>query len=178
MKYRPDVDGLRALAVLPVVFYHLDIPPFSGAYVGVDIFFVISGYLITGLIREEIEQRKFSIIGFYERRVRRIFPALITVLLFSSLVASRILMPDQFSKFGSSVFATVFFASNILFWRQSGYFDATAAEKPLLHTWSLAVEEQFYIVFPLLLFVGHRWLKGRWTHWIGGIGLLSLAGSV
>ena len=178
MRYRSDIDGLRTVAVLPVVFYHLGIPGFPGGYVGVDVFFVISGYLITSLIGEEVKEHRFSIIRFYERRVRRIFPALIVVLIFSAILATRSMFPEMLAKFGASVFATVFFASNILFWRESGYFDLTATEKPLLHTWSLAVEEQFYIFFPLILYAVHRWAKSRWIPWIGGIAALSFALSV
>jgi len=175
MKYRSDIDGLRALAIVPVVFYHVGVPLFPGGYVGVDIFFVISGYLITGLIAEEVKQGSFSILAFYERRVRRIFPALIVVLLFTTLIGAAVMIPQRFFDFGRSLMATVLFASNILFWLQVNYFDTYSAEKPLLHTWSLAVEEQFYIVFPLILFIVHRWLRERWLPWIGGIAVASFA---
>ena len=177
MRYRPDVDGLRALAVVPVVFFHARVSPFSGGYIGVDVFFVISGYLITSLLEEDIRQGRFSIIRFYERRVRRIIPALLAVLLFASVAAWRLLMPDQFDDFAKSVFATALFASNILFWKEAGYFQAAAIEKPLLHTWSLAVEEQFYIIFPLFLFVAHRWLK-RLVVWLVALAIISFALSV
>ena len=178
MYYRRDIDGLRAVAVLPVVFFHAGVPGFSGGFTGVDVFFVISGYLITSLIAEEIRQERFSIVVFYERRIRRIFPALIAVLCVSSVLATWLLMPAQFDNFSKSVFATALFSSNIFFWTQTGYFAAPATEIPLLHTWSLAVEEQFYVVFPLVLFVIHRWLKGRWIAWLAPIALLSFVLSI
>jgi peptidoglycan/LPS O-acetylase OafA/YrhL len=175
LRYRRDIDGLRALAVLSVVCFHAGVPSFSGGYVGVDVFFVISGYLITSLISEEIRQQRFSIITFYERRVRRIFPALLLVMVVSSLLATWLLLPTQFNNFAKAEFATAAFSSNVLFWRETGYFAPSATEQPLLHTWSLAVEEQFYIVFPLVLFSIHRWLKARWTLWVGLITVFSFA---
>ena len=178
LHYRRDIDGLRAVAVLPVVFFHAGVPGFSGGFIGVDVFFVISGYLITYLIAEEIRQERFSIVAFYERRIRRIFPALIAVLLVSSVLATWLLMPGQYDNFSKSLFATGIFASNVLFWSEAGYFAATASDMPLLHTWSLAVEEQFYVIFPLLLFVVHRWLKGRWIAWLAPIAVVSFALSV
>jgi len=162
LTYRPDIDGLRAVAIVPVVLFHAGIG-FRGGFVGVDVFFVISGYLITSLIAEEIRAARFSVVAFYERRIRRIFPALLTVLLCSSAAAALILLPDDFRAYGRSVVATALFASNVLFWSDSGYFDAAAETKPLLHTWSLAVEEQFYIVFPLFLLAAWRLLKQRWA---------------
>ncbi|MEQ8268871.1 MAG: acyltransferase family protein [Parvibaculum sp.] len=152
-KYRPDVDGLRALAVVPVVLFHAQVSGFSGGFVGVDVFFVISGYLITSIIYSEVSAGRFSILSFYERRIRRILPALFTVIAASLVVASFLLLPDEMEAFGRSVIATILFSSNILFWRESGYFDSDAESKPLLHTWSLAVEEQFYIAFPVALFL-------------------------
>ena len=141
--YRPDIDGLRAVAVLPVVLYHAGVPGIGGGYVGVDVFFVISGFLITRIIQSEIEKDSFSIAQFYERRIRRIFPALFTMLLACCIAAYFILMPTDLLHFGKSVIATTAFVSNVFFWSTSGYFDAAAESKPLLHTWSLAVEEQF-----------------------------------
>ena len=160
--YRPDIDGLRAVAIVPVVLFHAGLGGFKGGFVGVDVFFVISGYLITSLIEGEIRERRFSIVAFYERRIRRIFPALLTMILCVSAGAALILLPDDFRAFGRSVAATALFGSNVLFWSESGYFDAAAETKPLLHTWSLAVEEQFYILFPLFLVAAHRLLEGRW----------------
>ncbi len=175
MRYRRDIDGLRALAVIPVVLYHARLGPFTGGFIGVDVFFVISGYLITSLITEEMRQDKFSIIKFYERRVRQILPALFLVILCTCAAAAWLMMPGQFDNFGKSVASTSIFSSNILFWRQAGYFAAPAADKPLLHTWSLAVEEQFYIAFPLLLFVIRRWLKGGWVVWLVPAAMISFA---
>jgi peptidoglycan/LPS O-acetylase OafA/YrhL len=151
MQHRPDIDGLRAAAVIPVLLYHADVAPFSGGYVGVDIFFVISGYLITSLILEDQSAGRFSILGFYERRMRRIFPALFTVLIFCLGVGFLLFMPADFRRLGATVAATTLFSSNLLFVHQGGYFDSGADLKPLLHTWSLAVEEQYYIVFPLFM---------------------------
>jgi peptidoglycan/LPS O-acetylase OafA/YrhL len=177
MHYRRDIDGLRCLAVMPVVLFHTGISWFPGGFVGVDIFFVISGYLITGLIAEEIRNGRFTVLGFYERRVRRIFPALIAMLAVSVVAALWLLFPSDLVAFGKSVVATTLFASNVLFWRESGYFDTPAASKPLLHTWSLAVEEQYYIFFPIMLWLLWRW-RQRWTLWIGAVTILSLAISI
>lgn len=157
MQYRPDIDGLRAVAVLPVVLFHAGSQTFSGGFVGVDIFFVISGYLIGGIIAEEIRQGRFTILNFYERRIRRLFPALFTVIACSAVVASFVFMPADFRDFGESAAAATLFVANILFWQEAGYFDTPAAVKPLLHAWSLSVEEQFYLVFPLFMIVVHRW---------------------
>jgi len=155
--YRPDIDGLRAVAIVPVVLFHAGVPQFSGGFVGVDVFFVISGYLITRLLRQEIDAGSYSLAGFYERRIRRLFPALFAMLLATTAVAAWLLLPADLADFGKSVLATSLFASNFLFWQESGYFGRAAEEIPLLHTWSLAVEEQFYILFPLFLaFVAKR----------------------
>lgn len=161
MKYRSDIDGLRALAVLPVVLFHAGIPGFSGGYVGVDVFFVISGFLITKIIIEEIKKGTFTIAHFYERRIRRIFPALMSVLALVTIAGYFILIPSDFKDLGKGILATTFFVSNILFWREAGYFAGPAEELPLLHTWSLAVEEQFYIFFPLYLILLFKFFKGR-----------------
>ena len=153
MQYRRDIDGLRAFAILPVIFYHLDVPFFTGGYVGVDIFFVISGFLITSILLRDLEQGKFSLWNFYERRCRRILPALIFSALLTCLLGVLILFPEDIRMMGRSLIATMLFLSNVLFYRQSGYFDTSAETKPLLHTWSLAIEEQFYVVFPILFFI-------------------------
>lgn len=159
MKYRPEIDGLRTLAVIPVILFHAGYETFGGGFVGVDVFFVISGYLITTIICTEVEQNRFSLTRFYQRRARRILPALLFVSLTSTLVAWRVLFPEELRDFGQSLVAVATFSSNILFWLESGYF-ATANEfKPLLHTWSLAVEEQYYLLFPLL-FLASRRLRG------------------
>ncbi|MDF2617427.1 MAG: acyltransferase 3 [Xanthobacteraceae bacterium] len=172
MQYRPEIDGLRAVAVLPVILFHAGIAPFSGGFVGVDVFFVISGYLITTLIAAEMEEGKFSLLRFYERRARRILPALFLVMAACIPFAWMWMFPSQFEEFALSVVAVVLFVSNILFWSQVGYFAPVAEEQPLLHTWSLAVEEQFYIVFPLLLLV--LWRFGR-QRMLGFVVVLSLA---
>ena len=178
MRYRKDIDGLRALAVLPVLLFHAGIRPFSGGYVGVDVFFVISGFLITNLIVQDVEGGGFSVLQFYERRIRRILPALFVVLAFTTVTASVLFLPRQYDEFSKSLFATDMFSSNILYWREAGYFASPGADNPLLHTWSLAVEEQFYILFPLCLWVVHRWLKGRWIAWLAPMALVSFAVSV
>jgi peptidoglycan/LPS O-acetylase OafA/YrhL len=151
--YRPDIDILRAIAVLSVLCFHWDIPPFLGGFVGVDVFFVISGFLITQLIFHEIQAGKFSFARFYERRIRRILPALYAVIAVTGFAAWYLLLPPQFIDFARSIIAVTLFSSNILFWQEAGYFDAPALTKPLLHTWSLSVEEQFYLIFPALLVV-------------------------
>ncbi|MFD1160214.1 acyltransferase family protein [Roseovarius aestuarii] len=151
MKYRGEIDGLRALAVVPVILFHAGLPTFSGGFIGVDVFFVISGYLISTIIINELDAGNFSILRFYERRARRILPALFTVMLVSVPFAWFWLMPRDLEGFADSMVAVTFFVSNFLFWLESGYFETTAELKPLLHTWSLAVEEQYYIFFPLLM---------------------------
>ncbi|SIT09331.1 Peptidoglycan/LPS O-acetylase OafA/YrhL, contains acyltransferase and SGNH-hydrolase domains [Roseivivax lentus] len=152
MKYRRDIDGLRAVAVLPVVLDHAHVPGFSGGYIGVDIFFVISGFLITRILMDDIAGGQFSLLRFYERRARRILPALFTVIAATLVAGWWMLVPGQYEALGESVIATTFFFSNYHFlWIASDYFAPGAEFMPLLHTWSLAVEEQFYIVFPLLL---------------------------
>lgn len=159
LAYRRDIDGLRALAIIPVVLYHAGIPGFSGGFVGVDVFFVISGFLMASLISGEIAAGEFSLIRFYERRIRRIFPALFAVMIASFAAAWFLLMPAEFGYFARSLKAAALFTSNIQFEKESGYFDIGAQMKPLLHTWSLAVEEQFYILFPLLLMVVNRFAR-------------------
>jgi peptidoglycan/LPS O-acetylase OafA/YrhL len=154
-QYRADIDGLRAVAVIPVLMCHAGMPGFSGGYVGVDIFFVISGFLITQLLRNDLERGRFSLAAFYERRIRRIIPALLAVLVVTSIVASWLLLPQHLAPYGKSLVATMLFASNLYF-ADFGYFTPAADELPLLHTWSLAVEEQFYIVYPLLLWAIYR----------------------
>jgi peptidoglycan/LPS O-acetylase OafA/YrhL len=154
--YRPDIDGLRAVAVLAVVFFHAKVAGVSGGYVGVDVFFVISGYLITSLIAGEMRQGQFSIVQFYERRARRIFPALFAVFAASTIAGSVILLPEELAEMGESLIAATLFVSNIFFWTKEGYFATQAEAAPLIHTWSLAVEEQFYVFFPILLLLVAR----------------------
>ena len=161
MKYRSEIDGLRALAILPVVFFHAGFGFFQGGFVGVDIFFVISGYLITTIILTESENKKFSYINFYERRARRIMPALYLVMFFSIIAAWLLLFPADFKYFSESLVATSLFSSNILFMLKSGYWGSANELVPLLHTWSLAVEEQYYIFFPIFLLAMWNFRK-RW----------------
>jgi len=159
MQYRPEIDGLRAVAVVPVILFHAGFNIFGGGFVGVDIFFVISGFLITSIIIGELEQDKFSIVRFYERRARRILPALFFVMLCCIPFAYIWMIPSQFEGFTTSIIAVCLFISNILFWRESDYFAPDSEEKPLLHTWSLAVEEQYYMFFPIFLMM--FWRFGR-----------------
>jgi len=162
MQYRRDIDGLRAIAILPVVLYHVGFNYFSGGFVGVDVFFVISGYLITSLIAKETDSGSFSLKDFYERRARRILPALFSVAFFASILAFFFLLPFDHNDFSQSLMATIGFASNFHFLGDTGYFDGPAEFKPLLHTWSLALEEQFYIFFPLLfVFISRRLMFWR-----------------
>ena len=161
MKYRAEIDGLRALAVVPVILFHAGFELFSGGFVGVDVFFVISGYLITTILIEDIENQRFSLVNFYERRARRILPALFFVMLVCVPFAWMWMLAPQMKDFSQSLVAVSLFASNIFFWRETGYFDTAAEEKPLLHTWSLAVEEQYYVLFPIFLFLAWRYGKNR-----------------
>ncbi len=156
MKYRPEIDGLRALAVIPVILYHAGFLFTSGGYIGVDIFFVISGYLITSIIISEIEKNNFSLINFYERRAKRILPALFFFLFLSSLVAFLILPPHLLKDFGQSLFANSIFLANIFFYIETEYFNDFSETSLLLHTWSLSVEEQYYLFFPLVLIFFYR----------------------
>lgn len=151
LTYRREIDGLRAVAVIPVVLFHAGFSLFSGGFIGVDVFFVISGYLITSIIIAELSVDQFSILAFYERRARRILPALFTVMLVCIPFAWILMLPAQLVDFSKSLAAVTLFVSNILFWQESGYFSPAAELKPLLHTWSLAIEEQFYIFFPPIL---------------------------
>lgn len=154
--YRPDIDGLRAIAVLSVVLYHAVEWVLPGGFIGVDVFFVISGYLITRLIHADMERGRFSIASFYVRRTKRIFPALFVVT-FSTLALGLVLLsPTELAGFGRTMAATAGFVSNVIFWQDTGYFDTAAESKPLLHTWSLAVEEQFYLLWPLTLLLIRR----------------------
>lgn len=157
-RYRPDIDGLRSLAIIPVVLFHASIPGLSGGYVGVDVFFVISGYLITSILAREIAENRYSLASFYERRARRIFPALLAVFAFTLLASPLFLLPSELSRLPGQALASLFFVGNIAFWRGSGYFAADAETNPLLHMWSLGVEEQFYIFCPLFIFFLIRYL--------------------
>ena len=156
LKYRADIDGLRAIAVLPVLLFHAHVPGFAGGFVGVDVFFVISGFLITSILTRDLDAGRFSIVRFYEKRFRRLLPALFTLFGTVAAAASLLLSPEQMKRLGTEMAAASLFASNLYFTRTSDYFSPGAEEKMFLHTWSLAVEEQFYLFFPVLL-----WLVGR-----------------
>lgn len=155
--YRPEIDGLRAVAVLSVIFFHAGIPGFSGGYVGVDVFFVISGYLISSIVVGELRSGTFSFAKFYERRARRILPALFMMLLASAAVAPFVLLPNDMLDYSRSLTHVIPFLSNTYFYEQRGYFETAAELKPLIHTWSLAVEEQFYVVVPIAVWALWRW---------------------
>ncbi|SDZ94190.1 acyltransferase family protein [Microbulbifer marinus] len=177
--YRRDIDGLRAFAVLPVLFAHAGLPGFSGGFVGVDVFFVISGYLITGILLREIGEDRFSLTSFYERRARRILPALFAVLIVSLAVGWFVLPPEPLKELAQSVLATLLFVSNIWFWRSTeDYFGSDADWQPLLHTWSLSVEEQFYLGFPLLLCLLASRGRSLTLLAVAGISALSLGLSI
>lgn len=176
LAYRADVDGLRAVAVGSVVLYHSHIPPFTGGYIGVDVFFVVSGFLITSILYREIKSGTFSLLDFYDRRIRRIFPALFLVLAVTTLLAAHILLPRQMVLYAKSLPPSALFYANVHFEQALNYFGPKANETPLLHLWSLAVEEQFYIVFPLLLFALLR-LGGR-TLALAAIAVISVASLV
>jgi peptidoglycan/LPS O-acetylase OafA/YrhL len=166
MRYRRDIDGLRAISVLAVVAFHIQHSLLPGGFLGVDVFFVISGYLITGIIWREAQERRFSIAKFYERRIRRIMPALLVALACTTLASLIFLLPLDLVGQAKSVFATLAFVANVYFWRDTAnYFGGAAEEKPLLHMWSLGVEEQFYIFFPLLLALLVRYAR-RSAPWI------------
>lgn len=153
--YRSDLDGLRAIAVLLVLMFHLGLG-IPGGYIGVDVFFVLSGFLITGILKREIEQGTFTFTEFYIRRARRILPSLLVVLLMTSIVALVALLPTDLERYAKSVVAALLSVSNYWFWSQGGYFGPDSKMAPLLHTWSLAVEEQFYILLPIALIVSYR----------------------
>ena len=156
MQYRAEVDGLRAVAVIAVIIFHAGFSFFPGGYAGVDVFFVISGYLITSILLAELHSGRFSLASFYERRVRRILPALFFVCAVTLPFSWFLLVPDELKTYMGSMAATALFSSNVFFWRASGYFGPDAEVQPLLHTWSLGVEEQYYLIFPVALIVFWR----------------------
>jgi len=159
--YRPEIDGLRAISVLLVIAFHFGMPGVSGGFIGVDVFFVISGYLITDIILREMEAGTFNVIGFYERRIKRIFPALLTMIVVTLAGGVFFLTPGDYTTGARSAIRAVLSVSNIFFYRHTGYFEQAAELQPMLHTWSLAVEEQFYLVWPLLLLAIFMMTKGN-----------------
>ncbi|HIH9261761.1 TPA: acyltransferase family protein [Enterobacter ludwigii] len=170
IRYRADVDGLRALAVLLVFAYHLKLSIFSGGFVGVDVFFVISGFLITGIVIRSIDDNKFSFLEFFNRRIKRIVPNVFVVATFTLLVGWFVLLPNDYAALINSYFSTSIYAANFYFWDVTGaYFSSSSDEMPLLHMWSLAVEEQFYFVWPVILFAWAKLSKGK------HLGLIALA---
>ncbi|HEX9048717.1 MAG TPA: acyltransferase family protein [Verrucomicrobiae bacterium] len=173
-KYRPDVDGLRALAILAVLFYHAKLAC-PGGFVGVDIFFVISGFLITSLILDEMGEGAFSVVNFWERRIRRILPAAAVLTVATVTIAMCRFLPKDFALVGKSVAYQAVMGGNFFFWQQSGYFAPGAETQPMLHTWSLAVEEQFYVLFPPLLLLLARWGKRAILAGIGILAIVSFA---
>lgn len=159
-QYRADIDGLRAVAVLLVLVYHAGFSFISGGFIGVDVFFVISGYLITGIIKSEIEKGRFSLKKFYVRRIKRLIPALLGVLIVTSIFAVFLLLPRDLVSYAKSVISVIFSVSNMYFWRANGgYFEGSVHEVPLLHTWSLSVEEQFYLIWPFTLLLFAKYLN-------------------
>src|ERR1700681_4160419 len=171
-QYRPEVDGLRAIAVMLVLNYHAFPEAMPGGFIGVDIFFVISGFLITGIIARELDLGRFSLLGFYARRIRRIFPALIVVLCATLVLGWLWMLPAAYAQLGSDIFASAAFFANIALLLQSGYFDIESAKMPLLHLWSLGIEEQFYLIWPLLLMLVDRIRLGMLTA-VSAVGIAS-----
>jgi peptidoglycan/LPS O-acetylase OafA/YrhL len=159
--YRPEIDGLRAVAVLVVLLFHAGVPGFGGGFVGVDVFFVISGYLITRLILGELESNRFRFPRFYGRRARRLFPAMFATLAVTFVASLFVLSPIHLEEASLSLVHALLSLSNVFFWSLSGYFDTASEAKPLLHTWSLGVEEQFYLLWPISLYLAYRWKRRR-----------------
>lgn len=161
LKYRAEIDGLRAIAILSVMFYHAGFNLFKGGYIGVDVFFVISGFLTTSIILKEVDNKSFSILNFYERRARRILPALFFVLFISVPIAWLTLEATDLKSFFQSLNSIPLFTANHFFWKDVDYFAVASELKPLIHTWSLAVEEQYYIILPILFLILGKERKGK-----------------
>lgn len=177
MNYRSEIDGLRTVAVLPVILFHAGFKVFSGGFVGVDIFFVISGFLITSILISEMENGDFSLLRFYERRARRILPALFFVMAVCAPIAWAWMLPKELADFARSQVMTVFFVSNVFFFKEVDYFGIAAELRPLLHTWSLAVEEQYYLLFPVFLLLLWRLGRDKLLWLIGLIAIVSFGAS-
>lgn len=171
MKYRAEIDGMRAVAVVPVVLFHADVPGFSGGYLGVDVFFVISGFLITSIVARQVREGRFSVTTFYERRARRLMPALFAMLAATMAFGVAVAPPRHLVELGESVLAVCLYVSNIVFWRRIDYFASDAELNPLLHTWSLSVEEQFYLLWPTTLLLAHR-LRPTAMRWVVLLGMV------
>jgi len=176
--YRPEIDGLRAIAVLGVILFHAGYDFIRGGYLGVDVFFVISGYLITSILLNDLQKNTFSLKKFYLRRIRRIAPALLFTLFLTTLIFSIILNPIELANYFKSLFATVIFIPNIYFWKNTGYFDTSSELNPLIHMWSLGVEEQFYIIFPIILLYSFKLIKNNTRNFLLVLTILSLLFSI
>ena len=156
-----NIQGLRAISVISVIFFHYEINYFKGGYLGVDIFFVISGYLMSLILDVKIDKK--NIVNFYVKRIKRILPALIFIILIILIIGFFLLGTASYERLGKSSISSLLFLSNFFFWREWGYFDLNSLNKPLLHTWSLSVEMQFYLIFPVILFVSSKFLINDWT---------------
>ncbi len=173
LKYRPEIDGLRAIAVLSVILFHLQVSGFAGGFIGVDVFFVISGYLITGIILQDYNAGQFTFADFYKRRIRRIMPLTVVVYAFTLLVSYLLFFSEQYKSINHVLKSSLLFVSNFLLLRKPGYFDPSMQENPLLHTWSLSVEEQFYIFFPLGIYLLLSYAKGGYKYGLIIVAILS-----
>lgn len=178
MKHRSDIDGLRAVAVLPVVLFHYGADVFRGGFTGVDIFFTISGFVIARSILSDIRAGSFSVANFYFKRIRRILPAFAALIIATTIAAIIVLLPTDLIDYGTSLAYSSTFLSNVYFWKTSGYFAAPAQTKPLLHTWSLSVEEQYYLFAPICFWGIYRWGRARWLAFLAPLAILSLAVSI
>ncbi|MBU2531776.1 MAG: acyltransferase [Alphaproteobacteria bacterium] len=178
LTYQPSLDGLRTIAVGTVIAYHLDLPFISGGFVGVDVFFVLSGYLISSLIFREVEAGTFTLVNFYDRRIRRIIPALFVMLAFTMLASFLFLLPSALKLYGASLVGAALSAANFVFFLQSGYFSTDASFRPLLHAWSLSIEEQFYLIYPLVMLLAWRFGRRTLFSLLLVVFALSLGGTV
>lgn len=176
--YRPDIDGLRAIAVIAVILFHINTNWLPGGFLGVDIFFVISGYLITSIIHRELSKQHFSLLNFYQRRAKRILPAFLFMLITCTAVSAWLMLPEDFTSYLGSLHYSLFFAANLYFAKYGGYFDIASTEKPLLHIWSLSLEEQFYFIFPFLMWFIYKYLAKYALQAITSLIIISLSCSL